>query len=328
MSNQKLNVEGFGIAFANRGRAGYGLFGDPLRLEFNYSFQTMNKNIQIKSSRKFSNGRAVKGGLRGRQRIGKYKIGKLIASGGFGRVYSAMDTIEGIQVALKIPFDEYVDDEMLELFRQEVRLVAQLDHPGILPVKNADFIDGRFVIVTKLGLETLESRMTRRMSVLKALDYIEQMIGAVSCAHDSNILHCDIKPENFILFDNDVIRLTDFGIAKVSRMTVAGSGTGTVGHMAPEQAMGRTNKRSDVFSLGLIMYRMLASQWPEYPFDWPPPGAINLRRKRIHPDLINMVRKAIAARPRDRFLDAVQMEETYEEVYETAVHNLKRKPSR
>ena len=299
-----------------------------MRLGIDYLSHTMNKNTLVNSSRKHPNGRAIKGGLRGRQRIGKYKIGKLIANGGFGRVYSATDTIEGIQVALKIPFDEYVDDEMLALFRQEVRLVAQLDHPGILPVKNADFIDDRFVIVTKLGLETLESRMTRRMSVLKALDYIEQMIGAVSCAHDSNILHCDIKPENFILFDNDVLRLTDFGIAKVSRMTVAGSGSGTVGHMAPEQAMGRPNKRSDVFSLGLIMYRMLAGQWPEYPFDWPPPGAINLRRKRIHPDLINMIRKAIAARPRDRFLDAVHIEEQYEKVYATAVHNLKRNPRR
>ncbi|MFT5299381.1 MAG: serine/threonine protein kinase [Mariniblastus sp.] len=299
-----------------------------MRWEFNYLSQPMNVSKLNKSTRKYPNGRAVKGGLRSRQIIGKYKIGKLLANGGFGRVYSATDTIEGIQVALKIPFDEYVDDEMLDLFRQEVRLVAQLDHPGILPVKNADFIDDRFVIVTRLGLETLESRMTRRMSVLKVLDYIEQMIGAVSCAHDSNILHCDIKPENFILFEGDVIRLTDFGIAKVSKMTIAGSGTGTVGHMAPEQAMGRPNKRSDVFSLGLIMYRMLAGQWPEYPFDWPPPGAINLRRKRIHPDLINLIRKAISARPKDRFVDVVQMEELYEEVYETAVRNLKRRPRR
>ena len=92
--------------------------------------------------------------------------------------------------------------------------------------------------------------------------------------------------------------------------------------------MGRPNKRSDVFSLGLIMYRMLSGEWPEYPFDWPPPGAQNLRRKRVHPDLIQMIRKAISPRPRDRFADAVQMEERYEEIYKTALRNLKRKPKR
>jgi serine/threonine-protein kinase len=260
--------------------------------------------------------------------LGKYRIGKLISSGGFARVYSATDTIEGIQVALKIPFAEHVDDDMLALFRQEVRMVARLDHPNILPVKTADFVDHRFLIVSKLGQETLEDRLARRISVLKALHYIEQMISAVACAHHANIVHCDVKPANFILFGDDVIRLTDFGIAKVSSLTIEASGTGTVGHMAPEQAMGRPNKRSDVFSLGLIMYRMLAGVWPEYPFDWPPPGAANLRRKRIHPDLIKMIRKAIEPRPRDRYVDAVKMEEVYEKVYPIAVRNLKRRPRR
>ena len=98
--------------------------------------------------------------------------------------------------------------------------------------------------------------------------------------------------------------------------------------MAPEQAMGRPNKRSDVFSLGLIMYRMLSGEWPEYPFDWPPRGAHNLRRKRIHPDMIQMIRKAISARPRDRFADAVQLEERYAQVYKTALRNLNRKSKR
>ena len=267
-------------------------------------------------------------GLRSRQRFGKYKIGKLIGSGGFAKVYSALDTIEGIQVALKIPFDDHVDAEMLNLFRQEARVVARLDHPNILPVKNAEFIDGRFAIATRLGIETLESRLTRRISVLKTLDYIDQMISAVACAHECNVLHCDIKPENFILFEDDVVRLTDFGIAKVSRMTVEGSGSGTVGYMAPEQAMGRPNKRSDVFSLGLLMYRMLSGYWPEYPFAWPPPGAQNLRRKRVHPKLIQMIKKAIAPLPKDRFVDGVKMEEVYETVYPIAVRNLKRKPRR
>ena len=263
--------------------------------------------------------------LRPRQLLGKYKIQKLIATGGFARIYSALDTIEGVHVALKLPFSSLVDRDMLELFRQEARTVAKLDHPHILPIKNADFIEGQFVIVTRLGVETLDARIARRISAAKALNYFDQMISAVAWAHHENVIHCDIKPENFILFPEDHLRLTDFGIAKVSRLTVEGSGTGTVGFMAPEQAMGRPNKRSDVFSLGLIMYRMLTGAWPNYPFDWPPPSAIKLRRKRIHPELIALIRKAIEPRPNKRFASAVEMEQRYEKVYPLALRHLQKK---
>lgn len=265
-----------------------------------------------------------KTGLRARQYLGKYKIERQIGSGGFAQVYSALDTIEGVRVALKIPFDHLVDDEMLELFRQEVRLVAQLDHPNILQLKNADIVDDRLIVATLLGRETLDDRLGRRLSVEKALLFAEQMIAAVAYAHDCRIVHCDVKPENFILFDDDVLRLTDFGIAKVARITIMGSGTGTVGHMAPEQAMGKPSMRSDVFSLGLILYRMLTGVWPEYPFAWPPPAASVLRSKHVHPDLIRFIKKAIAPVPRNRFADAVKMEETYAELYPIALRNLKK----
>ena len=262
--------------------------------------------------------------LKPRQMLGKYRIKKLIGRGGFADVYSAADTIEGVDVALKIPRWTHVDQEMLNLFKQEVRLVSRLDHPNILPIKNADFVEDQFVVVSRLGHETLDSRLERRISAKKCLDYFEQMISALACAHESNVLHCDVKPENFILFGTETIMLTDFGIAKVSRLTIEGSGTGTVGHMAPEQALGRPSKRSDVFSLGLIFYRMLSGFWPDYPFSWPPPGAIRLRKRRIHPDLIRFIRKSIEARPFDRFVDAIQMEERYEEIYEIALRNLSR----
>lgn len=175
-----------------------------------------------------------------------------------------------------------------------------------------------------LGIETLDDRLGRRLSVEKALFYAEQMIAAVSFAHESQIIHCDIKPDNFILFEDDVLRLTDFGIAKVSRLTIEGSGTGTVGHMAPEQAMGRPSMRSDVFSIGLIIYRMLAGTWPEYPFEWPFPNAGKLRTKRVHPELIAIIRKSVAANPRDRFANAVKLEEEFEAVLPKAMRNLKR----
>lgn len=282
----------------------------------------MPKARQTDSSAR-KTGRASNG-IRPRQRIGKYRIERLIGSGGFAQVYSAVDMIEGIRVALKVPYDQLVDAEMLQHFRNEVRLVAQLEHPNILQLRNADMVEDRFVMATLLGVETLEKRLERRMSVEKGLLYAEQMIAAVAYAHDHNIVHCDIKPENFILFENDLLRLTDFGIAKVSRITIAGSGTGTVGYMAPEQAMGKPSMRSDVFSLGLILYRLLAGAWPEYPFHWPPPGASNLRIRRVHPDMIRFVKKAIATKPRERFPDAVKMELEFERLYPIALRHLKK----
>ena len=262
--------------------------------------------------------------IRPRQTIGKYRVERQIGSGGFARVFAAMDTIEGIRVALKIPYDQHVDEEMLDLFRQEVRLVAKLDHPNILPLRNADIIDGRFIVATNLGRETLDDRMQRRISVEKTLHFAEQMIAAVAYAHDFGIIHCDIKPENFILFDDDTLKLADFGIAKVSRVTIMASGTGTVGHMATEQAMGKPSMRSDVFSVGLIIYRMLSGAWPEYPFAWPPPKASTLRTKHVHPDMIALIKKSIAPLPRNRFADAIKLETEFERVYPIALRHLKK----
>ena len=236
-----------------------------------------------------------------------------------------MDTIEGIKVALKIPLEEWVDDELLVQFKQEIRLTAKLNHPNILPLKNANFVDGRLIVATPLGIETLDDRLGRRISVAKAYTYFEQMIAAVAYAHDQGIIHCDIKPQNFIIFDDDLVRLADFGIAKLSQLTIAGSGTGTVGHMSVEQAMGKPSLRGDVFSLGLIMYRMLTSNWPEYPFAWPPPGASRLRAKKVHPDMIGLIKKAIDPSPRKRFADATYLESAFEDILPKAQRNLARR---
>jgi serine/threonine-protein kinase len=268
------------------------------------------------------------GQLRYRQRLGKYRIEKKLGNGGFATVYSATDTIEGVRVAIKVPHAHYVSDEMMDLFRQEVRLVARLDHPNVLGVKDASIIDGRFVIVSLIGNETLDERLKRRISVAKAYELGEQMLDAAAYAHEHGIVHCDIKPDNFIMFDDDHVRLTDFGIAKVSRYTIEGSGTGTVGFMAPEQAMGRPSARSDVFSLGLILYRMLSGKWPVYPFAWPPPGAANLRSKRVHPDMIKILKKAMSPTPRMRYTNASRMSDAWHLVLPRALRLLKRKRKR
>ena len=251
--------------------------------------------------------------LRARQKFGKYRIERRLGEGGFATVYQAMDLIEGIRVALKIPHASVMNDEVLTDFRNEVRLTARLDHPNILPLKNASFIDGKFVIVTPLGEKSLADRLRLRISFEKVLDFADQMLQAVAYAHGQRIMHCDIKPENMVLFPNNRLKLTDFGIAKVSLKTVRSSGSGTLGHMAPEQAMGQPSFRSDVFSLGLIIYRMLSGRWPEWPFEWPPPGYSRMRR-RVHPELLEFLHRALQIKPRKRFRDAEQMLQTFRRI--------------
>ncbi len=246
------------------------------------------------------------GVLKARQKLGKYKIEKRISEGGFASVYQAYDTIEGVHVALKIPTAASVNPEMLKDFRNEVRLASKLVHPNILPIKDASIIDGTFVIVLPLGEKTLADRFAKRLSLNTVLDYTEQMLEAVAFAHHQKIIHCDVKPENMLLFADKTLKLTDFGIAKIAFKTVRGSGTGTMGYMAPEQAMGKPSFRSDVFSLGLIIYRMLSGEWPEWPFAWPPLGYSRVRG-RVPTDLIAWLKRSMDLNPKKRFRDAGQM---------------------
>jgi serine/threonine-protein kinase len=251
--------------------------------------------------------------LRARQRLGKYRIERRLAQGGFAYVYQALDTIEGVRVALKMPHQSIVTPGMLDFFQREARMVAKLDHPNILPVKDASFIEGRFVIASKLGEQTLTDRLRKRIAFTTSLSFIEQLIEAVAYAHRNRIIYCDIKPDNIILLPDGRLQLMDFGIAKVAQKTIAGSGSGTVGYMAPEQAMGKPSTKSDVFSIGLIVYRILTGELPEWPFDWPMSGAATLRR-RAHPELIAFIRKSLELRPSKRFRDANEMLAAFQKV--------------
>ncbi len=264
--------------------------------------------------------------LRVGSRLGKYRLDRRIGSGAYAAVYSALDTLLGVKVALKIPFASAMSTELLEEFRREVRLTMNLDHPSILPIRDATFIDGHFVIVSPLAQRTLQDRLQHRMAFESAFQILTQLLEAVAHAHDHGVIHCDIKPENILLFEEQRIRLGDFGIAKAAQKTISGSGTGTVGHMAPEQAMGRPSMRSDVFAIGLIAFRMLAGSWPEYPFSWPMPGTANLRR-RAHPELVAIIKKSLALNPRHRHRDATQMLEDWERVQLKSLRFVKRRRS-
>ena len=102
--------------------------------------------------------------LRARQKLGKYRIERRITNGSLAAVYQAFDTIHGIRVALKVPHPSAMDEQFLVDFRREARLAPQLEHPNILPIRDASFIEGRFVIAMPLGEESLGDRMTRRIA--------------------------------------------------------------------------------------------------------------------------------------------------------------------
>ncbi|WP_436717688.1 serine/threonine-protein kinase [Roseiconus lacunae] len=249
--------------------------------------------------------------LRSGSRLGKYRLDKRIGQGGFADVYSATDTLLGIKVALKIPSAQWVTEDLVDEFRREVRLSLRLEHPHILPIRDASFIDDHLVVVTPLADRTLDDRLKKRLRFESAFEYASQLLDAVAFAHEEGVIHCDIKPENIFLFADDTLKLGDFGIAKVAQKTIHGSGTGTLGYMAPEQAMGKPSRRSDVFSIGLIIYRMFSGKWPEYPFEWPLPNAATLRR-RVHRDAINIIRKSLQVSPRERYADAGKMAQAWE----------------
>src|SRR3990170_952503 len=210
--------------------------------------------------------------LRAGQKLGKYRLLTKLSVGTFATVFRAFDTLEGVYVALKIP------------------------HPNLLALKTADYIDGQLVIAFPLGEESLDDRLAKRLSLRPALDLGEQLLRALAFAHENRVIHCDVKPDNLLLFPNSRLRLTDFGISKVAQRTVSASGAGTVGYMAPEQAMGRPSARSDVFAAGIVLWQMFSGYLPEWPFDWPPP-AYERVRLRLDPDMVAVLRRALELKP-------------------------------
>ena len=247
--------------------------------------------------------------LRARQKVDKYRIVGRIASGPLADVYRAYDTIQKMHVALKIPRSD--GEIMREELLHEVQVATKLKHPNILSVLNASYIGDRFVIAMELGTESLAERIERRISTARALDLAGQGLTALAFAHEHRIIHCDIKPENFILFPGNQLRLADFGFAKLSLRTLKASGSGTIDYIAPEQAMGRPKFQSDVFSMGLVLYRLFSGKLPEWPFEWPLPAYDRLTA-RVRPEFVEMLKNAIQLDPAKRYRDATQMLAAFE----------------
>lgn len=253
------------------------------------------------------------------QKLGKYKIKRRIARGGFGEVFAAYDTVEQIHVALKIALDESTAAGAAEDLLHEVRITAKLQHENILPIKNADYIGPVLVLAQPLGEQSLATRMRKRMSFERRMDYASQLLAGVAHAHLRRVMHRDIKPDNVILFADGSVRLADFGIAKSSRSSSDETGSGSLGYIAPEQALGKPTLRSDVFSLGLVIHELVTGSLPVWPFRWPVDGCDRLRRH--HPDLGAFIRRAIEVDARKRYRDADVMRRAFEPVKRRALRH-------
>lgn len=250
-------------------------------------------------------------GLRARRVLGKYRLMRRLDMGGFCEVWQAYDRVENISVALKVPIGGTLDDASMARFQREARLTASLDHPKVARLKNAEFIDDLLVATYPLGQESLADRLTRRLSTAKAVSIATDLLEALAYAHGRGVIHLDVKPENILLFAHGPARLADFGLSKIAaKATCSGSGLGTVGYYAPEQAFGRPSRRSDVFSAGLVIWRLLSGVLPTWPFGWPPPGLSRVEQK-TGPEVARVIRKSIQLDAKKRFHDAGEMLESF-----------------
>jgi serine/threonine-protein kinase len=257
-------------------------------------------------------GRAVAKVLRRGSRLGKYRLDRQIGRGAFAEVWKARDTVENRGVALKVTHPDAVTDWGRRAVEREARIASCLHHPGIAVVRNADWIDGRFVIATDLAKTSL-SRYTRaRRSGSVALEVIRQVAAGLAYAHDRRVMHRDVKPENILIFEDGRAALTDFGASRFAAdATRTYTDAGTLGYMAPEQAYGRARLASDVFSLGLIAYELLTGRLPAWPFEWPFSAHDRFEAKVPEP-IRPVLRKAAQFDPRRRYPDAVALHQALE----------------
>jgi len=244
--------------------------------------------------------------LKSGRRLGKYRLRKRLGKGGYCEVWKARDTVEGIWVALKIPIPDITGKRDNEAVLREVRLVAQLRHPHIMPLKNADIIDHHAVLATELSVGTLED-CSRPMSVRRILSIIRQVLDGLAYAHAKHLVHCDVTPGNIFLFSNGRAALGDFGIGvQVKGRMKTIDDFGTPGYVAPEQAYGKPTYRSDCFSVALVLYEFLTGVLVRWPFHWPPKGVERLR-DRTSAEFVRFMKRALHPDPQKRFANAKQM---------------------
>jgi tRNA A-37 threonylcarbamoyl transferase component Bud32 len=201
---------------------------------------------------------------------GRYRLEAKLGSGGMSTVYLARDQTLDRQVAVKVMHREMSEQaDQLERFRQEARAVAKLSHPNVVSVIDAGEDGGHpYIVFEYVEGETLKQRIARdgALEPQEAIAYAIEIARGLSVAHARKMVHRDIKPQNILIDAEGRAKLTDFGISRQLEqdgMTATGRVLGTTDYVAPEQAMGRSvDQRSDVYSLGVVLYEMLVGQVP------------------------------------------------------------------
>ena len=214
--------------------------------------------------------------------VAHYQVLSLLGAGGMGEVYLAKDTKLSRKVALKLlPAQFGQDQERVRRFEREARAASALNHPNIITIYEIGESDDLHFIVTEyVEGHTLRQLMaTARMPAEQTIDILKQIARALAAAHQADILHRDIKPENVMVRPDGLVKVLDFGLARISKrvapsldsqtlaqdrtLTIPGAVMGTIGYMSPEQARGLTlDTRTDIFSLGVIFYELLSGHVP------------------------------------------------------------------
>ncbi|MCI5521949.1 MAG: Stk1 family PASTA domain-containing Ser/Thr kinase [Tenericutes bacterium] len=256
--------------------------------------------------------------VKGQKINDRYQVIRSIGEGGMANVYLAYDTILDRNVAVKVlRGDLATDEKFVRRFQREAMSASALSHPNIVEMYDVGEDDGNYFIVMEyIDGKTLKNLIKKRgaLTVAEVVDIMLQLTSAISCAHDSYIIHRDIKPQNVMILDDGRVKITDFGIAiasNASELTQTNSVMGSVHYLPPEQANGAgATAKSDIYSLGILMFELLTGKLP---FKGENAVEIALKQMKeqipsvcaINPEIPqsieNVILKACAKNPKNRY---------------------------
>ena len=264
--------------------------------------------------------------MKGQKISDRYQIIKSIGEGGMANVYLAYDTILDRNVAVKVlRGDLATDEKFVRRFQREALSASSLSNPNIVEVYDVGEDNGEYYIVMEyVEGKHLKNLLKKRgkLTVPEAVDIVLQITSGLSVAHDSYIIHRDIKPQNILILDNGLVKITDFGIAvamNATQLTQTNSVMGSVHYLPPEQASGKgATLQSDIYSIGILMYELLTGKLP-----FKGDNAVEIALKHLkepmpsikdeYPEIPqsveNIILKATAKNPKNRYVDAREMHE-------------------